>query len=191
MLHLDGCDVAAAAYAARTARQSGIPVSLDVDTVYAGFETVLPNVDYLIASEAWVRAWTGIEDPMPALEGLAHEYGCRMSALTCGEKGALAFAAGRWHYSPGFRVQCVDTTGAGDAFHGAFCHAVLHGLTIPAALDFSNAAAALNCTAFGARGYLPPLEAVQLLLRKNSGRCVSPELEERTRDLTLAATSKR
>ena len=59
---------------------------------------------------------------------------------------------GRFYYSPAFVVNTVDTTGAGDVFHGAFCYAVLKEMSIPDALEFSNAMAALNCTALGARG---------------------------------------
>ncbi len=42
--------------------------------------------------------------------------------------GALARAEGRFIYSPAFVVNCVDTTGAGDVFHGAFCYAVLQNM---------------------------------------------------------------
>ena len=49
-------------------------------------------------------------------------------------------------------VNCVDTTGAGDVFHGAFCYAVLQQMPIAEALEFSNAMAALNCTAIGRAG---------------------------------------
>lgn len=61
---------------------------------------------------------------------------------------------------PACVVNCVDTAGAGDVFHGAFCYAVLQGLPMEEALDFSNAMAALNCTALGARGGIrTPAEA--------------------------------
>ena len=53
---------------------------------------------------------------------------------------------GKFIYSPAFVVNCVDTTGAGDVFHGAFCYAVLEGMPMREALEFSNAMAALNCT---------------------------------------------
>jgi sulfofructose kinase len=184
MLHLDGCDVEAAAFAARIARENGIPVSLDVDTVYPGFESVLRNVNYLIASEPWVFAWTGLSDPVTALERLSREYRCDVTAMTCGRDGAIAFAASEWHYSPGFRVNSVDTTGAGDVFHGAFCYTVLQQMPMDEALEFSNAAAALSCTALGARGCLPDLHAVEALRRSSANgteaRCVSQILCEQT-----------
>ena len=82
----------------------------------------------------------------------------RVAGMTLGAEGALAYTEGRFIYSPGFVVGCIDTTGAGDVFHGAFCYAVLEGMPIAEALEFCNAMAALNCTAFGARGHIATLE---------------------------------
>jgi sulfofructose kinase len=72
--------------------------------------------------------------------------------MTLGRDGALVYHAGRFYYSPGFVVETVDTTGAGDVFHGAFIFGLIQGWPIERILDFSNAMAALNCTALGARG---------------------------------------
>jgi sugar/nucleoside kinase (ribokinase family) len=53
----------------------------------------------------------------------------------------------------GIPVSCdVDTTGAGDVFHGAFCYSVIKGMSLRDGLEFSCAMAALNCTQLGARG---------------------------------------
>jgi len=93
-------------------------VTLDVDTIYHGFDRVLPNVDYLVASSEFPAAWTGIDDPFHALETIQNEYGMKVAAMTLGAHGALARHNGRFHYSPAFVVNCVDTTGAGDVFHG-------------------------------------------------------------------------
>ena len=152
LLHIDGHDTRAVEHAARIAREHRIPVTVDVDTIYPGFDRVLPLVDYLIASSEFPGRWTRIDDPHKALEAIAAEYKMRVAAMTLGSHGVLALAAGKFYYSPGYVVQCVDTTGAGDVFHGAFCYAELHGMALQDALDFSNAMAALNCTAIGARG---------------------------------------
>ena len=154
LLHIDGFDVDAATHAARIARAHGIPVSLDVDTKYPGFDSVLRNVDYLVASSSWPEKWTGIRDPFKALSKLHDEYQTVVTAMTLGDRGSLALYKGSWYYSAAFVVPCADTTGAGDVFHGAFCCAMLEGMPMEAALDFSNAAAALNCTAIGARGHI-------------------------------------
>ena len=179
LLHIDGHDTAAVARAALIARKHGIPVTVDVDSVYHGFERVLPNVDYLIASSEFPGAWTGEADPFLALETLQNEYGMKVAAMTLGAHGALARAGGQFIYSPAFVVNCVDTTGAGDVFHGAFCYAVLQGLSMRDALEFSNAMAALNCTALGARGGIRGPEEIRALMARAERRR-HPEIAART-----------
>jgi sugar/nucleoside kinase (ribokinase family) len=174
LLHIDGHDTRAVEHAARIARENGIPVTVDVDTIYPGFDRVLPLVDYLIASSEFPARWTRIDDPRKALEALQSEYGMRVAAMTLGAHGVLALADAKFHYSPGYVVHCVDTTGAGDVFHGAFCYAILDGMSLPDALDFSNALAALNCTAMGARGGIAGADAARDLMRR-APRHVSTE----------------
>jgi sulfofructose kinase len=72
--------------------------------------------------------------------------------MTLGREGALILCQNRFIYSPGFVVEAVDTTGAGDVFHGAFIYGLLAGWRMDRILEFSNAMAALNCTSLGARG---------------------------------------
>jgi len=173
LLHIDGHDTPAVAHAARIARQHGIPVTVDVDTIYKGFEHVLPNVDYLITSSEFPERWTGEADPMKALALLQDNYGMKVAAMTLGAHGALARVGGRFVYSPAFVVNCLDTTGAGDVFHGAFCYAVVKGFPMEETLEFSNALAALNCTALGARGGISTEEAARALIARGERRAKS------------------
>jgi sugar/nucleoside kinase (ribokinase family) len=152
LLHLDGCDLEAALVAAQWARRARLPVVADLDTVYKDVEKLFPCVDYLVASAHFLPTVTGRADPFKVLEYMAREYRVRMPGMTLGRDGALVYYSGRFFYSPGFVVETVDTTGAGDVFHGAFDYALLQGWEMERALDFSNAMAALNCTALGARG---------------------------------------
>jgi sulfofructose kinase len=152
LLHLDGCDVDAALKAARAARGAHIPVVADLDTVYPRVEGLFPWISHLVASSNFLPALTGETDPFRALELLARESKMEAPGMTLGREGALLYHRGRSIYSPGFVVETVDTTGAGDVFHGAFIYGLLRGWTLERTLDFSNAMAALNCTALGARG---------------------------------------
>lgn len=170
LLHIDGHDTPAVARAAEIARQHQIPVTVDVDTIYPGFDKVLPNVDYLISSSEFPAGWTGEQDHFKALKLIQKQYGMRVAAMTLGADGALALVDGKFVYSPAFVVNCVDTTGAGDVFHGAFCYAVLQDLPIREALDLSNAMAALNCTAIGARGGIATLDQARSLLERGERR---------------------
>ena len=182
LLHIDGHDTAAVEHAARIAHGAGIPVTVDVDTIYHGFDRVLPYVDYLIASTNFPVEWTSQRDPFLALELIQKEYGMKVAAMTLGPHGAMALVDGQYHYSPAFIVNCRDTTGAGDVFHGAFCYAVINDYSIGDALELSNALAALNCTALGAQGGIRGLDAARRLIargerrsnREFAARCVLP-----------------
>ncbi len=180
LLHIDGHDTPAVQRAATIARAAGIPVAVDVDTIYHGFDRVLPLVDYLITSSEFPLMWTNERDPFKALTTMQGEYGMRVAGMTLGAHGALARVDGRFIYSPAFVVNCVDTTGAGDVFHGAFCYAVLQDMTMRQALDFSNAMAALNCTALGARGGIRSAEEARALMCKAERRSQA-EFEARAR----------
>ena len=170
MLHIDGHDTAAVEHAASIASEAGIPVSVDVDTIYPGFDRVMPYADYLVASTEFPENWTREQDPFRALEMLRDEYGMKVAAMTLGADGALALDDDGYHYSPAFVVNCVDTTGAGDVFHGALCYAVLEEYPLDRALEFSNAMAALNCKAMGARGGIQSLETAQKLIDSGERR---------------------
>ncbi|MDX2269696.1 MAG: PfkB family carbohydrate kinase [Bryobacter sp.] len=178
LLHIDGHDTPAMEKAARIAREHQIPVTVDVDTIYKGFERVLPHVDYLIASSEFPGQWTHQNDPLRGLELLQQEHGMRCAAMTLGAHGALALVNGKFHYSPAFVVNCVDTTGAGDVFHGAFCYGVLAGWEMDQILDFSNAMAALNCRAIGARGGIGTVEKAEKLMARAERRAL-PEILSR------------
>jgi sulfofructose kinase len=170
LLHIDAHDTPAVARAAEIAHQHHIPVTVDVDTIYHGFDRVLPHVDYLVASSEFPVQWTHERDPFRALEMIQEEYHIPVAAMTLGALGALARTHGRFIYSPAFVVNCADTTGAGDVFHGAFCYAVLQNMPLRDALEFSNAMAALNCTALGARGRISTVEEARALMFRGERR---------------------
>lgn len=154
VLLVDGHDAPAAARAAALARERRIPVVLDAETVKEGTSELVPLVDLLVSSSRFPALFTGVADREGALRRLL-ALGPRFVAMTLGREGALAMTPdGAVLRSRGFDVDAVDTTGAGDAFHGAFLYGLLEGWTIERTLDFSNAAAAMNCTALGARGGL-------------------------------------
>ena len=167
-LHLDGCDLEACILAARWARGSGVPVVADLDTVYKKVETLFPLIDYLIASANFLPAVTGQDDPFRVLEYMAREYKIRAPGMTLGRDGALVYWQGRYYYSPGFVVETVDTTGAGDVFHGAFVFGLAKGWSMDRILDFANAMAGLNCVTLGARGGIRSQKEAERLIAKGS-----------------------
>lgn len=165
VLLLDGHDTSAASLAARWAKETSIPVVADLDNLYPGVEALLENVDYLIASRDFPARLIGQPDLTKSLPALQLRFGCRVVGVTLGAGGALAWDGSRFHYAPAFRVNTLDTTGAGDIFHGAFVYALLQGWPLSRQLEFSCAAAALSCTALGARGGIRPLAEIDALIR--------------------------
>jgi sulfofructose kinase len=158
VLHLDGCDAAAAIQAARWAREAGIPVVIDIDELYdESTHELLRLVDYLIAGSDFA------EDP----QELHDRYGCRVVGITHGSEGALFLQGERLIKSPAFRVPVADTTGAGDVFHGAFIYGLLQEWALDDVIRFSHAVAAMKCTKIGARRGIPTLSEVQEFLRNH------------------------
>ena len=164
LLHVDGHDTPAVARAVKLAHENDVEVAVDVDTIYHGFDQVLPYVDYLVASTEFPKSWTKDRDPFRALDLIQKEFGMKVAAMTLGAHGALALCGGKYYYSPAFVVHCKDTTGAGDVFHGAFNYGILQGWPMPKVLDLANAMAALNCKELGARGGIRTLEAAEKLI---------------------------
>ena len=172
MLLVDCHETAAAARAARYARQAGIPTVVDVEKVRDGIDALLRQIDIIIAAEAFPAALTGYGEPGKALQALAHEFKAPLVAVTLGDAGSLAICEGREIRTAAFPVACVDSTGAGDAFHGGFVAASLYDPTLDVEdlLRYANAVAALNCRAPGARGGIPTVAEVAQLLALHPAR---------------------
>jgi sugar/nucleoside kinase (ribokinase family) len=164
-LLVDGHDTEAAALAAQWAREAGILVTADLDNFYPGVEVLLEDVDFVVCSKEFPARLTGEKDLLKALSAIQKRFSNKLAAATLGREGAIAWDGESFHYCPAYVIDAVDTTGAGDIFHGAFVYAQLAGWKLPEQLAFSCAAAALNCTALGARGGIAPLTQIRELMR--------------------------
>ncbi len=147
-------------------RRRGVPTVLDAGSRHRGTEALMFAVDYLLASRKFAAQWLGRDDPEAALAALARRSPA--VAITLGEAGLIWRRGDQCGRLPAFPVAAVDTTGAGDTFHGAFCVAVVEGLAWEEALRFASAAAALCCTRMGARPGIPERAAVDALLAQTS-----------------------
>jgi sulfofructose kinase len=163
-LLVDGCDTAAAITAATWAHEAHIPVIADFDEAYPRIEELMKNVDYLIVSRDLPQMICGNPDLKKSLPLLQSRFQCRLTAATLGSDGVLAWDGKTFHYAPAFQVPVVDTTGAGDIFHAGFIYALLQGWPLHRQLEFACAAAALNCTANGARGGIRTVDEIQKLM---------------------------
>jgi len=145
------------------------------DSWEIGGETLAPE---LVA--AYKRAWsqpgalttmlnyyraTRLHPPGPGDPGVS-EYDAPLVCATLGSEGTLAWCQGREIRTPGYPIDCVDSTGAGDAFRGAFAAGCLGhpGGDLEDVLAYANAVSALNCRALGGRGGLPTADEVEQLM---------------------------
>ncbi|SNT30913.1 ribokinase/sulfofructose kinase [Granulicella rosea] len=165
VLHVDGHDTAAATTAARWAREAGVPVVADMDEPYPGVDELLENVDYLIVSRDFPCRLMHEDDLRQALVAMQRRYGCKLAAATLGPDGVLAWDGHEFTGSAAYEVPVLDTTGAGDIFHAGFIFGLVRGWPLARTLDYACAAAALNCTAVGARGAIRPQAAIEELMR--------------------------
>jgi len=165
-LHLDAGDPETAAWAVGVAQEARVAVFLDADTPGPGVLSLLRQVDFPIVSRELAEFLCGGRPLMAALAELAGPGGRRL-VVTLGAHGAIARCGDRVIESPGFRVEAADTTGAGDAFHGAFIWGVLQGWGAESVLRAANAAAAMSCRASGAQGGLPTRAELDAFLREN------------------------
>ena len=155
----DGHHLAAAEPLIDWANAEGIPTVLDGDTVHNGSKALMEKVEFLVVSEHFAQAYSRQTDPAVALTQLSR---CAPSTIiTLGKRGLCwhnredcRFGAGAGSY-PAFAVTAEDTTGAGDAFHGAFTAGLARGMAWEELLRFASAVGALCCTKKGARLGIP------------------------------------
>lgn len=152
------------------ARSLGIPTVMDGEAADPDiFDALLPLVDHAIFSLQGLRSYGGgkITNHMQLLQKM-HSLGCRVAAVTMGPQGCLWVDDDGPHHQAAFAVDVVDTTGAGDVFHGAYVLALAEGMQVEAAMRFASGAAALKCTHHGGRAGIPSRKEVDDFLAQQS-----------------------
>ncbi|MBP3362189.1 MAG: bifunctional hydroxymethylpyrimidine kinase/phosphomethylpyrimidine kinase [Clostridia bacterium] len=166
ILMVDGNDLEAAVCAAKHAGKFGTKVLYDAGGLYDGIERLLPLADILIPSEEFALSHTGAKTAAEAARKLKEMYDPEVVVITCGKDGGLLFDGGEIIEYPAFKVEAVDTNGAGDVFHGAFAYAAAAGFDYYKCCVFSSAVSAIKCTGTGARRSAPGYETVKNFLKE-------------------------
>lgn len=165
MLFLDEYEPEAALLAARWAQNRKVKVALDANDLQPHIEELIKFSDYFITSQEFSEKFSGIDNPAKAAEKMS-KLGPSLVVITLGERGSFCWFEGKIIVKPAFRVKVVDTTGAGDVFHGAFLFGLLQNWDMEKIMIFSNAVAALKCTKLGGRAGIPFLgEALDFIKR--------------------------
>ena len=157
-----------AAFAA--ARACGIPTIVDVD-LGGGIllERVVDLTDYAIFSGPGFEKFVAGANDTARFSRL-HEMGVRHAGVTRGATGYVWAAQKEAGTQAVFKVPVVDTTGAGDAFHGVFALALASGLQDADCARMAAAAAALKCRRLGARAGLPTAIELDAFLLEQAGQ---------------------
>ncbi len=167
VLLVDGYCMTEAIESVRRAQKSGIPVVADFKRRYPDIGELFPYIDYFIVPSFFASDLTRKKTPEEMVKCL-RDIQSGLPVITDGSHGG---------YFPGnngelkqyrtFHIDAVDSTGAGDAFHGAFCHFLSKGLPFELCLDLSSAVGALNCRAIGGRAGLPSIGELLSFLEEN------------------------
>lgn len=166
VLHLDATHYENALTAAVLARSNGVLVSLDGSTRQPDNDLnrhLVSVTDILITNAVYPELVTGA----PTLQGALLElsrWGPAIVMATVGADGVYAVVDGAVRHYPAFRVNVVDTTGAGDVFHGAFLTAQLRGLELDECITAAQYAAGRKCGRLGGRTGIPDWETVAAAL---------------------------
>jgi len=170
ILHIDGMSLKAAEKAAEIARENDILVSFDMGMWRPDFLGLIRKTDILIPSKQAAIAVTGERDPVKMVEKLK-SLGPRIVAVTLGEEGSICIDEnGEPIYKKAFKVPVVDTTGAGDVYHGAFLFGILKNWELEKIVEFANAVAAIKCKKLGGRTGIPTFLQAKTFLERELGK---------------------
>lgn len=154
-----------AKFALEQAKRYSIPSVLDADVAPDPIDELVKLADHVAFSEPGLEKFTGSNDPIEGLK-LAQKQTDGKVYVTVGSKGCYWLENGEVCHEPVIKVDVVDTTGAGDVFHGALAVAVAESKQSRESIVFSNTVAALKCTKRGGREGIPTRTEVDQKLQK-------------------------
>jgi ribokinase len=164
-LLLDGLMQDVSAFSARQARKGGIPVMLDAGRVREGMLELARMSDYVVGSEEFARELGWKDDP-GSFSQEVRRLGFGITTITLGGRGSVTFADDEIISCPAFPIEIVDTTGAGDVFHGGYLYGLLQKWPLKDTIRFASAVAAMKCRKLGGRAGIPRLSDVRQFLQE-------------------------
>ena len=171
ILHLNGRHWDSACEAARLVKGGRGRVSFDggANRYERRFIPLLAEVDILIVARDFAEKLSKSKDRESQLTAL-RQWDAELVGITDGKNGSWFQPRGEaWFHQPAFAISpVIDTTGCGDAFHGAFLYSLSKGDSWKECAAFASAAAACNATALGGRGDLPSRERVLAMLESQA-----------------------
>lgn len=164
IVHLDGLMIEASLEAVAQARSRKLTVVLDAGTMREGSLELASRVDILIASARFADPLAGAgAEPEKAFDALC-ALGPKTVVMTLGRRGSIGWDGDARVWQQAFPVEAVDTTGAGDVYHGGYIYGVLQNWPLKESMRFASAVAALKCREMGARRGIPGLDEVKAFM---------------------------
>lgn len=149
----------------RAARKQSRPGVLDAEAPLQGAEEAVRLASHVAFSAQGLRDFTGEDDLRAGLAVAAVQTGAWI-CVTDGEAGVTWLDEGKFENYPAFKIDAVDTLGAGDVWHGAFALGLGEGQSEIDAIRFASAVAAIKCTRFGGRSGVPDRQETEAFLRE-------------------------
>ncbi len=172
LYHMD----AAAEKMAEYVHENGGTVVVDGDEFDERTQRNLRNIDVFILSEYYYNHLFSDREYKKNL-GLLSKEGPQVVVVTLGAKGCAGMDHGKFFESESYPVEVLDTTGAGDVFHGAFTCGMAEGMNAESAAGFAGAVSAIKCTVLGGRTGIPTRKCVEHFL--NTGEILPCDFAER------------
>jgi ribokinase len=165
ILHTDGLMVKASIEAAKQAKSLGMTVVMDAGTMREGSKELCKLVNILIASETFATPLVGQDAPHDTALHSLRNLGPEQVVITLGARGSVGLNNQGIVRQKAFPISAVDTTGAGDVYHGGYIYGLLQGWDMHECMRFASATAALKCAEIGSQGGIPNLKNINALLR--------------------------
>ena len=168
VLHIDGLMIEASLSAAKQAKKLGMTVVMDGGTLRKGSRELIQFVDILIVCELFATSLVGRDAPIEKALDTLRDLGPSEVIITMGPNGSVGLNDQGIFRQEAFQVAAVDTTGAGDVYHGAYIYGLLQKWEMPECMRFASAAAALKCRKVGAQAGIPDLHSIDELMNQDS-----------------------
>lgn len=178
VLHLENADPVSHRLAAIIHEQGGT-VCFDGDGYSEETQAMLPEIDVFIGSEFYYTVLFGDSTDYESNLRSVREKGPSVVVFTLGDKGSVVSWKDGYFFAPGYKVDVVDTLGAGDVYHGGYIFAMMQGKRPDECALFANAVSAIKCTGIGGRAGTPNLEMVESFMK--TGKYDRSLIEEKTK----------
>lgn len=181
LLHVEGSEMRLKPFieGAKTAKSTGIPITFDLDIPATDFtddlglatmdelEEMITLCDLFIPCIGGAQDLTKKSHPLDMAVALLEKYKVPSVAISHGSEGCFVATEKEAFQSPAYRIDPVDGTGSGDAFHAGMIFGFLKGWDMRETARFANACGALNTIKLGARSGMCSMEDVRHFMANN------------------------